>query len=267
MKLRSKQLLCLFIMLLTLASCAKTPVALDDTNFDDGVTYPETDVSGINSTYIITENGAVPLAYSNEGVVPLVDEIYYYNLENVISSDTSVKFKTFTYFDSAGHNIGSVSFDDFKQNKSGKTPFSALATTGNWRLSPNMRTVSFDDTSASDEYINYIKDSFPDFFAQTPVNVTRLWQIDIDMDGTDEAVIKAQGDGYAVIALMSQTLGNSILMSDFSTDQNFVAQPFFADIDGNGKPSIIIVKGGTLKTATVYRDCSLTPQYCVYLPM
>ena len=265
--MKIRKMLALLLLLILMASCSKTSPVPDDSNFEDGVTYPQTDVSGINSTYIITDKGAVPLAYSNDGVVPLVDDIYYYNLENVISSDESVRLKTFTYFDSAGHNLGSVSFDDFEQNKTDNTPFATLATTGNWRLSPDMRTVYFEDASAPDEYISYIKDNFPDFFAETPVNITALWETDIDMDGTNEAVVKASGDGYAVISLMSQTLGNYVLMSDFSTDQGFVAQPFFADIDGNGKPSLIILSGGTLKTATVYQECALTPQYRLYLPM
>lgn len=264
--MKLKPILSIIVTLFLLASCSK-PTLPNDSNANDGITYPETDVSGINSVYIITQNGPVPLSYSNDGVVPLVDDIYYYNLKNVISSDESVKQKAFTYYDSVGHNLGSVSYPDFESNKKEYNPYTTLVSTGNWRLCPDIRTVTYSDALAPNEYTTFIKESFPNEFASTPVTVTNLWETDVDMDGTNEAIVKAKGDNYAVIAMLSQTLGNYILCSDFSATQNYVCQPFFADIDGNGKPSIIIIEGDTLKMATVFKECSVTAQYRLYLPM
>ena len=257
----------LALLIITGCSAGKNPDS--DMPPEQEITYEQTDVSGTNTVFIKTKDGFVPISLVIDGKSRLSGENYYYNLQSIIDSESSVKDKNQTYFGSNGQNMGSVSYGELEQNKIKAEPYQMLITSGNWRLSPSIRYETFSNKdTVGDGYKQFIFESFPDKFASvSEINVTDIWEYDIDGDGTNDAVIRAVNDGYTVLAVQSPGLGSKILASDFNADADYTAQPFFADIDGDGTFSLITVSGNSFKTVRVYEPNSLEPDYIVYLPL
>ena len=249
-----------------LCSCSNKAKPHYQENTGDNVTYEPSNTDGINGVYIITEKGPVPIAYTKNGTLPLSGDVYYYNLKNILWNDEAVKQKTFTYFDEFGCNVGKKSYSDFEKDTN--DPYKALALTGNWRLCPDMRHIEYDEKSTPpDEYKTLFLSGFDGKITEQNLNITDAWETDLDKDGTNEAVVKAKGDNYVVIILLSETMGKNVLYSHFDGGQNFDARPFFADLDGNGIPSAMILSGDSLKTVCVFKEKTPTVSYCVYLPI
>jgi hypothetical protein len=260
-----KKLLPLFlVMLLIFTSCApsaKNPS--DTTGDDDGIVYPETDTKGKNVTYVITQNGAIPISIVDGGYSMLSGENYYYNLQNTVDMNPDISKKTFTAFSDSGINLGSSDFDKMTGDN-----YKTLVTSGNWKLCPNIRKTTYSSKKADTSYAEFIFSVFPDNFASvSDVNVTDVWELDTDSDGTNEAVVKAAGDNYVILVFLSQTLGNFVLACDFEHCDTYVATPFFADLDGNGCYSLCTLYGAGLKTFCVYKENTLDEEYRVYLPI
>lgn len=264
MKLRIASAILLISVLL--CSCTKMTEPPSKSNVDDNITYETPNTDGINGVYIITEKGPVPVSYTKNGKMSLSGDIYYYNLKNILENDEAVKQKTFTHFDENGCNIGSKTYTDFQNST--KEPYKTLALSGNWRLCPPLRRIEYSEKDKiPEEYKNYFMSAFANQLTQESLKITDVWETDLDSDGTNEAVIKAKGEGYVAIVLMSETMGNSVLHSHFKQDADYDAFPFFADLDGGGVPSIMLLSGNSLKTLCVYKEKSATVCYCVYLPI
>lgn len=266
MKFKILPLVFIFILLLT--SCSKSsPHTQNTTGEDDGIVYPETDISGMTVTYILTPDGAVPISVCEGGYSLLTSENYYYNLQNTVDMNADMPNKSYTAFTDSGINCGSVSFDDITAGKVEGESFHTLVTSGNWKLCPNIRKTSYDG-NADSSYCDFIYQSFPDNFASAAdIKVTDIWEYDADDDGNAEAVVLSKTDDYTVLAMLSQTIGNKILASTFVKGSDFTAAPFFADLDGNGAYSLITAWGDTLKTVSVYKENTLDEEYRVYLPI
>ena len=148
-----KKLLPLFlVMLLIFTSCAlsaKNP--FDTTGDDDGIVYPETDTKGKNVTYVITENGAVPISVVDGGYSMLSGENYYYNLQNTVDMNPDIQKKIFTSFSDSGINLGSSDFDKIKGDN-----YKTLVTSGNWKLCPNIRKTTYSSKKADSSYADFI---------------------------------------------------------------------------------------------------------------
>lgn len=260
----------ILIMLLIVTSCSKSaPTPDSTTGEDDGITYPETDVTGVNVTYIKTPSGLVPISICEDGYSTLSSENYYYNLQSKVDNARLLDQKSYTAFTDSGINRGTVDYDDIIQNEVEENDFYTLVTSGNWKLCPNLRKTAYDkDTEADDGFKEYILESYPDNFKSvSDITVTDIWEYDSDADGANEAVVLANGDGYTVLAFLSSTLGNKILAASFTDEADYVAVPFFADLDGNGIYSLVTVWGGGLKTTSVYKENTLEEEYRVYLPL
>lgn len=257
----------LIISVILLNSCAAKPQPQNPGQ--DDIDYGMPDTSGMNSVSIVTKSGIVPIMYIKNGNVPLTDENYYFDIRSLIESDNAIKQKSFTYFDISGRNIGSVSYDNMGTNKIKPKPYEAIITSGNWKLCPDMRYECYADMKTSQDggYSDFITSSFSEAFADKKPNITDIWEYDIDLDGTNEAVVRAMDEGYTVLALLSQSLGNMILASDFESDGKYVAQPYFVDTDANGKFSLMLLSGGTVKTVKMFAENTLKPQFTVYLPL
>ncbi len=221
--------------------------------------YPQADVSGTNAVFVTTTGGPIPIAYTTDGISQLAGDNYYYNLQSLLSADSKLMSKPVTYFTADGAETES---DKAK-------PYGALATSGNWRLCPAARHSSIGQKDdASDGYKQFIYESFPDKFASvSDVKVTDIWEYDLDGDGAADAAVRAAGDGYSILCFQSTTLGNKLLAANFGQDKSYICQPFFADIDGDGKCSLISISGAGFKTATIYKQGALEPEYTVYLPL
>lgn len=254
----------ILIVLLILASCSVSPKNPSDTTGEgDGIVYPEADVSGTNVTYIITDSGAVPISIVEGGYSMLSGENYYYNLQNTVDMTPDAPQKNFTAFSDSGINLGFADFDKITGDA-----YKTLVTSSNWKLCPNLRKTTFSDNKADISYAEFIFSVFPDNFnSATDVNITDIWEFDSDGDGSNEAIVKAVGDNYCILAFLSQTIGNCILACEFENCKNFVATPFFADFDGNGSYSLCTVYGAGLKTFCVYKENTLDEEYRVYLPI
>ena len=256
---------CLFIfliLLVLLSSCAKKTQPFIS-NSDEKVKYEKTNTDGINGVYLITDKGPAPVAYTDNGKLNLAGDVYYYNIKNILESDDAVKQKSITLFDEKGFNKGSLTYSELQNKK--EPAYKMLALTGKWRLCPDMRYIEYSKNSAPPtEYVSFISEAFKDKFKNQP-DITECWETDIDCDDNNEAIVKAKTDKYVVIALMSTTMGNNILYSDFENKTD--AFPFFADLDGNGKPSLLLLKGDTLKTIDVYKEGESQKQYSLYLPV
>ena len=236
---------------------------------DQEIEYEQTDVSGVNTVFLKTKDGFVPISYVVDGKSQLSGENYYYNIQTIIDSQKSLYDKKLTCFGSDGKNMGSTTFSDLKENKIKSDPYQMLVTSGNWKLSPTMRYESYDKKdSVGDGYKQFIFESFPEHFSSvSEITVTDIWEYDIDGDGTNDALIRALGDGYAVLAVQSPGLGNKILASCFDDVTQYSIHPFFADIDGDGLYSLITVSGNSFKTACIYKANSLEKDYIIYLPL
>jgi len=254
----------ILITLLIFTSCnASTKNPTDTTGESDGIVYPEADVNGMNVTYIITDVGAVPISIDEGGYSMLTDENYYYNLQNTVDMNPDIPQKTFTAFSDSGVNLGQVGFDKMTGD-SHKT----LVTSGNWKLCPNIRKTTFSSKKADASYADFIFSCFPDNFnSVTDINITEVWEYDCDGDSSNEAVVKAADENYCILAFLSQTLGNCILACELENCENYVATPFFADLDGNGIYSLCTLYGSGLKTFCVYKENTLDGEYRVYLPI
>lgn len=257
-------MLTIAVCLVLLTSCSKTDLQ-PKSNIDQGITYDNVNTDGINGVYIITEKGPVPIAYSNNGKVNLMGDVYYYNLKNILQNDEGIKQKTFTYFDEIGCNIRGKTYSEFSQDK--EKPYKNLVLTGNWRLCPDLRYIKYSpNDNVPSQYTEFLKQSFSDKLDQE-IKISEVWETDLDADGTNEAIFKAKGDNYTIIAVMSDTVGNKVISANFNNTQKFDSTVFFADLDGNGKPSILLLSGASLKTVTVFKEETATISYCVYLPI
>lgn len=258
-----------FLALLLITGCSGEKTPGNETPPEQDITYEQTDVHGTNTVFLKIKDGIVPITHVVDGKSRLSGENYYYNLKSVIDSESSLKDKKQTCFGTDGKNLGSFSFTELEDNKMKAEPYEMLATTGNWRLSPTIRYEKYGKKdTVGDGYKQFIFESFSDKFSSvSDITVTDIWEYDIDGDGSNDAVIRAAGDGYTVLAVQSPGLGNKILASDFENNDKYTAQPFFADIDGDEKFSLITVSGSSFKTVRVYKPCSLEPDYVVYLPL
>ena len=267
--MKLKFLLAVLIALLLITGCSKDNNPNDKLPPEQEITYEKTNVSGTNTIFLKTRDGFIPISHVVDGKSRLSGENYYYNLQSVINSESPLREKTHTYFSSDGQNLGSVTYSEMEDNKIKAEPYSVLVSSGNWRLSPAVRHESFGKKdSVGDGYKEFIFESFPDKFSSTTdITVTDIWEYDIDGDGTNDAVIRASGDSYCVLAVQSPGLGNKILASSFDGDKNYTVQPFFADIDGDGSFSLITISGNSFKTVRVYKANTLEPDYVVYLPL
>ncbi len=254
----------ILIILLIFTSCSAKPKnPSDTTGKDDGIVYPEADVSGMNVTYVITENGAVPISVVEGGYSMLSGENYYYNIQNTVDMNTKIPEKTFTAFSDSGINLGTVDFE----NMTGDS-FKTLVTSGNWKLCPNVRKTTYSEKKADASYSDFIYSVFPDNFQSiNDINITDIWEFDSDGDSVNEAVVKASDDNYIILVFLSQTLGNCVLANEFQNCEGYEAIPFFADLDGNGKYSLCTLYGAGLKTFCVYKENTLDEEYRVYLPI
>ncbi len=262
--MKLKHILLLILVLAMSVSCSKNNIE-PKSNAEDKATYENTNTDGINGVYIITDKGPVPVAYTDNGKLSLAGDVYYYNLNNILENDDGVKQKTFTYFDNNGFNIGADTYEDFKKNA--KNPYETLALSGNWRLYPDLRIMEYDEKNkAPSEYLEFIKESFKDNLGEMPIESVKVWETDLDTDGTNEAFVKAKTDDYTLLVMMSGTLGKNVLFSDFEKSPCDV-MPFFADLDGNGKPSVLLLSGNELKIVTVFKEGTVNALYSVYLPV
>lgn len=261
-----KKICCLILIVLIIlfsTSCKRQTDEPYISNSDDNVKYERANTDGINGVYIITDKGPVAIAYTNNGKLNLSGDVYYYNIKNILANEESVKQKTITLFDENGFNKGSLSYGDFEKTK--QPAYKMLALTGNWRLCPDIRHIEYKEKQTlPQEYSSFISKNLKDKTNET-VRITDVWETDLDCDGSNEAVIKAHSDKYTLVALMSATMGNVVIYSDFENKSD--AFPFFADLDGNGKPSLVLLTGSNLKSVNVYRECTAELQYCVYLPI
>ena len=264
--MKAKLIPVILILVLLLTACA-APDSLpqNTTGEDDGIKYPKPDVNGTNVIYISTEAGCAPVSICKNGTSLLCDENYYYNIQNVIDNDLTLKDKTYTLFTNSGKNMGQVSLDDIKENKITQTPLCSLITSANWKLCPNLkRTVYNDDQKADNGYYEFINSEFSD---TKNIKITETFEYDIDSDGNGEAIVVAKANNFTALVLLSQSMGNSVLCESTAKSADFCAHPFIADIDGNGKYSILTVTGSGLKTVTVYKEQSAEADYTVYLPL
>lgn len=257
-----RRIFCLLIIVMLMMSSCSKGTANGDSNADDGVEYPPADTSGMQVTYLPTQKGGYPVNISVGGAPALAGDVYYYNAVSTVEKDITVKQKTFTSFDDRGHNKGVVAITDVAGDDCKLEPYSALVTSGNWRLCPDMRVQSFDNASPPGPYLELLSESYPD----SEFTIDKLYETDIDLDGTNEAVFTAKSGDTLVVAVLSQTLGNKILHST-EAKENAAAIPYFADFNGDSKPSLAVLCGSTLKTFTVYSDCSLDASYTLYLPI
>lgn len=247
----------LLVTVLLFSSCTKNPNNNEIPQMDDTV-YGESDLAGMNVTYVKTTSGFIPFAIVKDGHSMLSDENYYYDLVNMANNDTSLTTKPITAFDSNGINLGVVVLD-----KDTSSPYDLLFTSGNWKLCPALRHT----TSQDEGFKQFIMESFPDKFKSVAdITVTDITECDIDGDGINEAFVLANTDNYCILALLSQSIGNKILASDFD-NPDYNAYAYAADIDGNGLFSIVTVAGDNFQKLTVLKENSLDTDYCVYLPL
>lgn len=268
-KMKLRPIIPIVAALLLITGCSAQDKPNGETPPEQDITYEQTDTKGTNTVLLKTRDGMIPISHVVDGKSRLSGENYYYNLQSVIDSESSVKEKAHTYFACDGKNCGSVPYSELADNKIKAQPYEMLITSGNWRLSPSIRYEKYGKKdTVGDGYKQFIFESFPEKFSSvSEINVTDLWEYDIDGDGSNDAVIRAVGDGYTILAVQSPGLGNKILASDISGDASYTAHPFFADIDGDGGFGLITVSGNSFKTVRVYKDRTLEPDYIVYLPL
>lgn len=248
----------LLMALILLCGCAKSPKDGAEGE-NNNVTYDTPDTAGLNITSIKTQGGYIPISVVKDGKSQLSGENYYYDIQNILSLEPTLEDKTLSYFDINGENVGA----DTGEN------YTVLSTTGNWKLSADIRHQTFTDPkkSASDGYKQFISESMPEIFPTVAdVNVSDIWEYDIDSDNITEAVVAACSDDVSVLAVLSQTLGNKMLAFFPKTDTSLAAA-YFLDIDGNGEFSLVTVSGNAYKLVTVYKENTLDPDYSVYLPV
>lgn len=255
----------IIILTLLLCSCSMSNGYNHNTDGrDDGITYPKTDTSGTDVIYIITSVGGVPISICKNGHSSLSDENYYYNLQNSIDNDLTLKDKNYTLFTNGGNNCGNVSIDDIVKGKVKQPLLTTIATSSNWKLCPNLKKTVYTDKTADSGYLEFISQSFPDV---KDIKICETYEYDIDGDDNNEAIVVAKAKNFTAIVLLSQSMGNSILNTSNTNDDNSCAIPYLIDIDGNGKYSILTITGSGLKTATFYKeDCSGVDQK-IYLPI
>ncbi len=263
--MKAKLIPVILIFVLLLSGCTADTSPQNTTGKDDGIKYPKADVNGTNVIYISTDAGCVPVSICKNGTSLLTDENYYYNIQNTIDNDLTLKDKTYTLFTNSGKNLGQVSLDDIKQNKISSSPLCSLVTSGNWKLCPNLKRTVYDDKQKADSgYYEFINKSFPDV---KNIKICEIFEYDIDGDNDGEAIVVAKANDFTGVALLSQSMGNSVLCSSTANSKDFCAHPFVADIDGNGKYSLLTITGSGLKTATFYKENSTDIDYKVYLPL
>lgn len=256
-----KRALLIILALILISSCSANK-GISDTNKNDGISYPAADTKGTHTVYFPTATGAYPVNISVNGNCILADDVYYYNLTNFLSKDETVKSNTFTVFDANGHNKGAVPFSELEGENCKLESYSALVTSGNWRLCPDMRVVEYNKESpAPTEYTDFLNQNFEG----KTFEVNKLWETDLDLDGNNEAVFTAISDDTSALALMSSTLGNKVISTCIANSA--VVCPYFADFNGDGKPALAVLSGDGLKTLSVYKDCTLDAAYTLYLPI
>lgn len=267
--MKAKVISIILILSVCLFSCTKAPLLPGDTTGeDDGIQYPAADITATTVTYLVTQAGNIPISFCRNGHTKLTGENYYYNLQNIAENDLTLSDRQFTVFTDTGKNCGNVNYSSVCENKITEAPLHALVTSANWKLCPNLKKTSFKQNTADIGYKQYILENFSENFKTAEdIFVTNIWEYDFDADGTNESVVLADSDDYTVMVFLSQTLGNTVLASSFENDDNFVATPFIADLDGNGTYTLVTVWGNTLKTVSVYKEKSLDTDYTVYLPI
>lgn len=252
----------ILLLSVSLSGCKKQNTESDPApkQNNNDISYSEPDVSGTNAAYIITDSGWIPFSVCEGGYSMLSGENYYYNLQSTLENSASFNEKQRTVFDDCGENKGN--------DTSKLSSFTAIATTGNWKLSPSVKKTNYGKNKADGGFSQFILDSFPDKFETlSDIKVKTVWECDVDGDGAGEAVVLSKNQDSTILVFLSQSMGNKILASSFETDKNYVAAPFFADLDGNGSYSLAVVWGDGLKTVTVYKENSLEEDYRVYLPI
>lgn len=265
--MKFKLILLISVTVMLLSSCKMNPPSQNDMPPEQDITYEQTNVSGTNTIFIKTESGFVPISNVVDGKSRLSGENYYYNLQAVMANEKKLKDKQFTYFGADGKNEGYVTYNEME--KARHSPLEYLYSSGNWKLSPIMRHLTYGkNDTVSDGYKQFIYESFPELFPSlNDVNVTEIWEHDIDGDGTNDAIVKAVGDSYTVLAVLSPVLGNKVVAASTDADKDYTATVFFADIDGDGGFSLIVIGGNTFKTVSVFKQNTLEPDYTVYLPL
>lgn len=240
---------------LTLGGCAKPPAA-DPPFTPDPTVYDTPDLAGMNATYIKTPSGIVPISMVRDGGSLLHGENYYFDLVLAADNDAELLAKKLTAFDNSGKNLGETDGANEKD-------FENLLTSGNWKLLADTRHSS----SADNGYKQFIFESFSKELASIDaITVTDVAEYDLDGDGADESVVTATADKYTVLAFLSQSLGNKILGCAFDNDK-YDVNSWFADLDGDGKFSLVTVTGDSFKVCTVCKEADIETDYIIYLPL
>lgn len=250
----------IIIAALILSGCSKAP-----DNNDKDIVYPETDITGYNVTYIDIGDRMIPISLVKEGKSALTGDIYYYNLSNSVSNKTELCDKSYTYFSSDGKNLGSVAYAELDSKKIKGEGYNTLITSANWCLVPTLRHLKPEKNKAPAEYMQVPQELMPEVYkSKDDVNITDIWEYDLDGDSSPEAIVRSQNDKGTLLYLLSPTLENHIL--EYS-DSTVTAIPIIADLDGNGVYSLIKISGTAFKTLTVYKEKSCDTEYTVYLPI
>ncbi len=257
-------LICFLICSLALVSCNKPNNA--NSSKPDETIYDTPDISGSNVVYVKTNSGYIPICYLKSSNLMLEEENYYYDLQNIVKNDDTLNKKSYTSFDIYGSNLGKTDYDTLEKDKS--DPFSKLFTSANWKLCPSISINDYNSKKHADNsYKQFIFDSFSENFSTLEdVTITQIKHFDLDGDGSNEAVVTAKGKDFTIVALLSQSLGNKILTSAFN-DTSFSAETYFIDYNADGKFALFVMSGNSFKKITAYKDCSVTYDYTVYLPL
>lgn len=276
---------CLTLIVMCLSGCKKHEDLQqpDSAGGEPPAAEPEKlDISG-DRCVLIGCGGHTPVVLLCDEINQFVNkDIYYFDAlaymtdELVTRLDETGRF--YTYDLESGKKQGDNSLYNLMNEKVKKDANITISANIEGEFMPGMRHVEYTADSQgelSGQYSDLIRQLMDqNGLENAKVNITDIWEYDLDGDNANEVFIKAQNteneSSYSMLALLSQSIESTLIAMDTGESaENFTLQPFVLDISPSGELKPCLISGGDYKRFELFDiiDGKLTSRYTVYFPL
>ena len=276
---------CLTIIVMCLSGCKKNedPQQPDSTGDEPPAAEPEKlDISG-DRCVLIGCGGHTPVVLLCDEINQFVNkDIYYFDALSYMTDELVTRLdetgRFYTYDLESGKKQGESSLYNLLNEKVKKDTALTISANIEGEFMPSMRHVEYTADSQgelSGQYSDLIRQLMDqNGLENAKVNITDIWEYDLDGDNANEVFIKAQNteneSSYSMLALLSQSIESTLIAMDTGESaENFTLQPFVLDISPSGELKPCLISGGDYKRFELFDiiDGKLSSRDTVYFPL